>query len=101
MCVERVPSENVEIPLSFCGYFVAAFLFLFPFSVRVDASHPRSFVLDKFLTVLNVSDVEVSNENGHLPSSMSIVFQHSHRDTGSPFGQRACDCSASGTGFAL
>ena len=54
-----------------------------------------------FFTVLNVSDVKVSNVNGYLSRSMSIVFQHSHPDTSSPFGKGACDCSASGTGTAL
>ena len=31
----------------------------------------------------------------------AIVFQHSHPDAGSPFGQGAYDCSASGTGYAF
>ena len=54
-----------------------------------------------FWSFFNVSDVKLSNANGYLSRSMSIVFQPSHPDTGSPFGQGACDCSASGTGYAL
>ena len=88
----------VKISLLIFNNFVAVSLFLFPFSVRVDASQ---FCAQQVFTVFNVTDVKVSNENGYLFRSMSTVFQPLHPDTASPFGQGECDCSASGTGYAF
>ena len=63
--------------------------------------HAVLFVLNKSWVVLNVRGVKVSNENGHLSRNISIVFQPTHPDTGSPLVRGASDCSASGIGYAL
>ena len=61
--------RDVEIPLLFFDNFVAAFFFLFPFSIRVDASRPHSFVLNKFMDSL---DLEVRQD--HAQSTRCLVM---------------------------
>ena len=59
-------------------------IFLFPFSVRVDASHPRSFVLNKFLDSFELERCEGLKREWLSVRSVSVVFQLLQPDTGAP-----------------
>ena len=86
-------TQNVEIPLFFFDCFP---IFIFR-SVRADASHPHSFVLIKFSDSFERGRCEGLKREWLSVPQLSIVFQPSHPDTGSPYVRRACDCNASGT----